>query len=171
MEKGSTARKYGNSLDWLRDQGIAAFCHNLTVPEFPPEAYKDEDNFRMYLTDIGLLISMYGFEMKSVIMSDQFSGTSKGGIYENLIADFLIKKDRNLYYFKSKDSQREIEFILTDGNGKIVPVEVKAKRGTSHTLNAMLKKDNVAYGYKISAQNQGVEGNKKTIPFYMAMFL
>lgn len=45
--------------------------------------------YKMYLTDLGLLVAMYGFEMKQAILDDTLTGPVKGGIYENLIADIL----------------------------------------------------------------------------------
>jgi predicted AAA+ superfamily ATPase len=54
VEHNGTARKFGNSLDWLRDAGIVAYCYNLSTLQFPLSAYVRDDQFRIYLTDIGL---------------------------------------------------------------------------------------------------------------------
>ena len=37
--------------------------------------------YKMYLTDLGLLVAMYGFEMKQAILDDTLTGPVKGGIY------------------------------------------------------------------------------------------
>ncbi len=170
VEKGGRARKYENSLEWLRDANLITYCRNLTLPQFPLRAYESEDQFKIYINDIGLLISMYGFEMKGAVLNDSLKGAMKGGIYENLIADILIKKNIPLYYFKNDNNTQEIEFFITDDDG-IIPIEVKAGNGTSISLNNFLKEQKPKYGYKFINGNVGVVENKITLPLYMAMFI
>ena len=31
VEKGATARKYANSLEWFRDANLLRFCHNVSI--------------------------------------------------------------------------------------------------------------------------------------------
>ena len=50
----------------------------------------------------------------------------------------------------------------------IVPVEVKAKKGPTRSLNELLKQEHVHKGYKLTAQNAGVVAKKITLPLYMA---
>ena len=59
--------------------------------------------YKMYLTDLGLLVAMYGFEMKQAILDDTLTGPVKGGIYENLIADILMKSRHSLHYCQNKN--------------------------------------------------------------------
>ena len=170
VENGGTARKYANSLDWLRDSNIVRYCYNVVPPSFPLAAYVRQEQFRIYANDIGLLIAMYGYEMKAAIVNDTLKGAVKGGIYENLIADFLLKKNIPLYYFKRDDSSSEIEFLL-EKEGSVVPIEVKSHKGSTSSLDSILKKDETKFGYKIMDCNIGRVEKKITIPHYMAMFL
>jgi predicted AAA+ superfamily ATPase len=55
VERNGTARKFGSALDWLRDAGIVAYCYNLSTLQFPLSAYVREDQFRIYMGDIGLM--------------------------------------------------------------------------------------------------------------------
>ena len=170
VEKKGTARKFANSLDWLRDANLIAFCHNVSTIEFPLAAYAKEDQFRIYVTDIGLLVAMYGFEMKRAIIDDTLASHAKGGIYENLMADFLLKKGLPLYYYCKENNSVEVEFLI-ERDAKPVPIEVKAKRGTTTSLNIVLNKPNIEIGYKFGSGNVGVEGKKTTLPLFMAMFV
>ena len=170
VEKGGTARKYANCLDWLRDANLIRYCYNCVPPEFPLAAYVRQEQFRIYTNDIGLLICMYGFEMKQAILTDSLKGSAKGGIYENLIADFLVKKGYPLYYFKRDDSSSEVEFLI-EKECSVVPIEVKSKKGSTSSLDTILKKDDVKLGYKIVDGNLGITEKKKTIPHYMTMFI
>lgn len=170
VEKKATARKFTSSLDWLHNAGLIDFAYNVNSPWFPLKAYVKEDQFRVYLCDIGLLVAMYGYQMKIALLSDALEGPAKGGIYESLVADILAKRGEELYYYKKEDSTLEIEFIL-ERDCKLVPVEVKARKGSTRSLNELLKMDNIERGYKLTAQNTGVVEKKITLPLYMAAII
>ena len=170
VEKKATARKFTSSLDWLHNAGLIDFAYNVNSPWFPLKAYVKEDQFRVYLCDIGLLVAMYGYQLKIALLSDALEGPAKGGIYESLVADILAKRGQELYYYKKEDSTLEIEFIL-ERECKLVPVEVKARKGSTRSLNELLKIDNIERGYKLTAQNTGVVEKKITLPLYMAAII
>ena len=170
VEKKATARKFTSSLDWLHNAGLIDFAYNVNSPWFPLKAYVKEDQFRVYLCDIGLLVAMYGYQLKIALLSDALEGPAKGGIYESLVADILEKRGEELYYYKKEDSTLEIEFIL-ERDCKLVPVEVKARKGSTRSLNELLKMDNIERGYKLTAQNTGVVEKKITLPLYMAAII
>ena len=52
-----------------------------------------------------------------------------------------------------------------------VRLEVKSSNGMTISLNEVLGKPQVPYGYKFVDGNVGVAGKKITLPHYMAMFL
>ena len=170
VEKKATARKFTSSLDWLHNAGLIDFAYNVNSPWFPLKAYVKEDQFRVYLCDIGLLVAMYGYQLKIALLSDVLEGPAKGGIYESLVADILAKRGEELYYYKKEDSTLEIEFIL-ERDCKLVPVEVKARKGSTRSLNELLKMDNIERGYKLTAQNTGVVEKKITLPLYMSAII
>jgi predicted AAA+ superfamily ATPase len=170
VEEGSNARKYANNLEWLRDAGLVKFCVNVTLPELPLSSYREKNFFKVYLTDIGLLNAMYGFEMKNSFYNNTLKGPAKGGIYENLIADILLKKGHSLFYYKPKEGVQEIEFLLTNEKG-IIPVEVKAGNGRTVSLDEYIKRYDPPYALKFISGNIGEQGKKLTLPLYMAMFL
>ena len=57
-----------------------------------------------------------------------------------------------LFYFKTEDGSREVEFLL-ERDGGVVPVEVKASNGATVSLNELLEKPCVPNGYKFIAAN------------------
>lgn len=179
VESKGTAPKFGDSIDWLINAYMLKPVYNVKRIEYPLEAYKEENNFRMYTTDIGLLMAGFDFALKKALIEDGameeksmniMLGTAKGGLYEALVADFLIKKDiERIYFYKDVKSTMELEFLITSEEG-IVPVEVKAGRKKANSLNKILEAGICKYGFKLSSQNVGVIGNKITMPLYMLMF-
>lgn len=132
-------------------------------------ANADEDQFKLYINDTGLLCAMYGFETKRAILENTIKGNAKGGIYENIIAETLVKNGYALYYYKPDDSN-ELEFLI-EKNGEVVPVEVKAGNTATKSLNRFIEAYKPSAAYKIVDGNVGSNDVKLTIPHYMAMFL
>lgn len=175
VEKGGTARKYGNSLDWLVSADLICLCRNVTAPEFPLRSFAIDDQFRIYPGDIGLLVAMYDYSLKEALLANQndhpWLKQAKGGLYEALVADILIKNGHSeLYYYKNDSTKTEVEFLIPSEDG-VLPIEVKAGNNRSRSLDRVLEKGNLSKGYKLIAGNVGTEGKKITMPLYMAMFL
>lgn len=170
IEKKATRSKYENSIEWLRDANVVKICYNLTIPEFPLKANINPEQFKLYVSDIGLLINMYGKEIRKAILDDTLKGNVKGGIYENLIADILTKKGEALIYYKNKSNTQEIEFFI-ERDAKIVPVEVKSGNNQTLSLNEIIKDNNISTAYKLINGNVGIENKKITLPHYMAVFI
>ena len=170
VEKGGSERKYASSVDWLCDASLASRALNITVAEVPINAHVRDGWFKLYLTDIGLLSALYGTETKGLLYAGRLKGNAKGGLYENLIAGMLERKNIPLYYFKTEKGTREVEFAM-ERDGGIVPVEVKSSNGATLSLNEILEMPQVPYGYKFVDGNVGVSGKKVTLPHYMAMFI
>ncbi len=143
---------------------------NVSTPQFPLVAYEKPDQFKVYVTDIGLLTSLYGFETQAALLKDTLTGPAKGGIYENLVFDMLIKRGFSLNYFKNDKNTQEIEFLFAK-DGCVIPVEVKSKNGTTVSLNNFIKHYAPPYAYKLVSGNLGVSDTKITLPLYMTMFL
>lgn len=170
VEKRSSARKYEGSVDWICGANMALRCECVSMPEFPLASYAQADRFRLYANDIGMLMAMFDFSMKQAVVDNTLTGPMKGGLYENLIAGMLAQKNIPLRYWISQNAKQEIEF-LAEEDAAVVPVEVKASRGSTASLNAMLARENIKVGYKLIDGNIGKDGKKITLPLYMAMFL
>ena len=169
VEKGQTRRKYGGSVKWLKDSCMVNVCYNIHEPYIPLMANANDDQFKLYINDTGLLTSMYGFETKKALLENTLLGNAKGGIYENIAAECLIKRGYSLYYYK-KDDNGEIEFLI-EKNGEVIPVEVKATNSSTVSLNRFIDKYKPSVAYKLVSTKGGRVDTKLTIPHYMLMFV
>lgn len=170
VEKNGNAKKYGNALDWLVDAGLIKRVHNVSLPEMPLKAYEQPENFKVYVTDIGLATHQFGFETQSALLRKELKGHAKGGIYENLIFDILHKRGLALNYYKNGENTQEIEFVF-ERSGEVVPVEVKSRNGLTTSMNEFIKRYSPTLAIKLIDGNVGVDGNKVSLPQFMAMFL
>ena len=170
VEKGKTSKKFGGSIKWLCDSSLVNKCSNVSEAYIPLLGYEISDQFKLYMNDTGLLCHLYGNETKLAILNNTLKGNVKGGIYENVISEALIKKGYKLYYYKISDSTLEIEFII-EKNGEVLPIEVKAGNDSTPSLNNFISKYSPSITYKLINGNVGKVENKKTIPHYMILFI
>ena len=169
VEHGQTKKKYGGSITWLVDSGLVHICYNIREPYIPLLGNSNEDQFKLYVNDSGLLCAMYGFEVKRAILNNSIKGNAKGGIYENIIGECLVKKGYDLYYYKP-DNQHEVEFLI-EKNGEVLPIEVKAGNTSTPSLNNFITTFNPSLAYKLIDGQQGLADGKRTIPHYMILFI
>lgn len=169
VEKGQTSKKYGGSVQWLKDSNLVNPCYNIHEPYLPLIANAYDEQFKLYINDTGLLCAMYGFEVKKAILENTIKGNAKGGIYENIIAEMLVKKGHKLYYYKPDDSN-ELEFLI-EKNASVIPIEVKAGNTATKSLNRFIESYKPFIAYKLIDGNVGVDGVKLTLPHYMVMFI
>lgn len=169
VEKKSTAKKYGDSIQWLVDANMAFSCTNLRTPVLPLRYNEKENEFKLYINDTGLLMALFGFDTKLAILNNTLKGFAKGGIYENFVAESLVKKGYRLNYYKP-DEEIELEFLI-EKNGEVLPIEVKAGNSATKSLNRFMDRWGPSLAYKVMGGNMGYVDRKLSIPHYMVMFL
>ena len=171
VKKGGRSKDFKGSLQWIEDAGIVRRCYNLSIPELPFSGNAIHNNFKIYMADTGLFISMLDEGTQFDILNGDLFGF-KGAIFENAIADIFGKMGRQLYYFQKTDSF-EIDFFIRY-KGKSTPVECKAKNGNAKSLKTLLnhpEKYHIESGIKVGDYNIGRGNNVLTLPHYMAFML
>ena len=58
VKPNGRARDYEGSLQWIEDAGIIRRCYNTKITELPLDGNKIQSEFKVYMADIGLLVSM-----------------------------------------------------------------------------------------------------------------
>lgn len=171
VRSGGRSKEYLGSLQWIEDAGIINRCYNITITELPLDGNAIEDEFKVYMADTGLFLSM----LEQGTQSDVLMGnllTYKGAIFENLMADVFGKMGRPLYYFH-KDSGLEIDFLIRY-KGLCMPIECKAVSGNAQSLKTVLKhpeKYHVESAIKLGDYNVGQVEAVLTLPMYMSFLL
>lgn len=56
--KNARAREYFDLIMWLKEFGLINICYNLSKLELPLDAYKIDDEFKIYVADTGLFFAM-----------------------------------------------------------------------------------------------------------------
>ena len=171
VRKGGRSSQYIGSIQWLEDAGIVKRCYNTQITELPLDGNSINDCFKLYTSDIGLLVAMLDYGTQADILKGNLLGY-KGAIFENLMADFLCKSGQKLYYFQ-KDSGLELDFLVRY-QGECVALEVKAKSGKAKSLRTVLNNKNIYHinnAIKLGRYNVGREKEVFTIPLYMGFLV
>lgn len=169
---GKGAKDAGkDALSYLKDAGLIIKVHNLEVPAVPLSANAIQNQYKVFPTDIGILVSMLEDGTNNAILSGDF-GIGKGMLYEAIVAEALYKRGGSLFYF-AKDTGLELDFVVNI-NGEATILEVKAVTGNSKSAKTVMKHPE-HYGetrlVRIKDSNIAYEEGVLTIPHYLAHLL
>lgn len=162
VSKDARKVRFESSVEWLLASNMLLKCDLADKNESPLKAFANEEKFKLYLSDTGLLRSLSNLDYSEILLDK--NEMFKGVLTENYVACELYPKFKELYYYNF--DKYEIDFLIKiDGN--IIPVEVKSgKRTNSKSLNEYIKKYNPEYSIRISSKNFGFENNIKSVPLY-----
>ena len=164
--------RYSNSFLWLKDAGVALPTFCVAEPTVPLRLSKSSNLFKLFLSDVGLLASMYMDHIQVRILNGEKS-INFGAVYENVAAQELKAHGFDLYYFNSK-KQGELDFLI-EQNGYVLPVEIKSgKDYTKHAAlsNVLANEDyDIPEAYVFQNDNVSRTGKITYYPIYMLMFV
>lgn len=164
--------RYENSFIWLKEAGVALPVYCVQEPEIPLLLSKSTNLFKLFLSDVGLLASMYVDGLQLKILSRE-KDINFGAIYENVAVQELKAHGFELYYFNSK-KQGELDFVI-EYQGNVLPLEIKSgKAYTRHNaLDNVLKDERYAVPQALVFCNENISTVDKIVylPIYMIGFL
>ena len=174
IARGARSRDYVGTVEWLADAGIVDVCYCLDNLDLPLKGNYNPSNYKLYYGDTGLLVASLEEEAQEDLRVNRNFNTYKGAIYENVVADMLVKQGYDLYFYRNEKSTVEMDFLVRDLSS-LVPVEVKASNAATRSLNKLVdpngKFPNVRYGIKRCAQNIGFNGLFYTFPYFLTFLL
>lgn len=173
VAKGGRSKDYMGCIEWLKDSGLINVCNCLEFPELPLKGNVDENKFKVYISDTGLLVASLDDESQIDLRANKNMGIYKGALYENFAAEALVKQGYGLYYYSKDNSTLEEDFFIRSAN-ELIPVEVKANTNQSKSLNQLINgksyKD-IKHGIKFTTGNIGMSGNIVTMPYFCTFLL
>lgn len=165
VQRGGSATIFGESIEWLNYAGVVLKCDKITEGSIPVAAYVDLSDFKLYMSDVGLLTLRSGMPTSMILSPLHEENTFLGAIAENYVAQALVASGFHLYYWKSNNSA-EVDFIVQQSS-QVIPVEVKSGRNTrSRSLNVYCGRYKSQLAYRFSQKNFGFENGIKSLPLY-----
>ena len=158
-------------------------AYNVNDPNTGLSSMYNKDNFKLYLSDVGLLVTLMfkdrEFTSNDIylkLLSDKLN-VNLGIFYENVIAQILATNGHKLYYHTMYNEVQkrnyEVDFLISDGK-KISPIEVKSSSYKAHkSLDIFCEKysNRIKNRYVIYPKDLEVKDNVIYLPTYLAMFL
>ena len=164
--------RYTNSFIWLKNAGVALPTFCASEPVIPLKLSQSTNLFKLFLSDVGLLASMYMNGIQIKILNHE-KDINYGSVYENAAAQELTAHGFDLYYFNSR-KQGELDFLI-EKNGEVLPIEIKSGKGYTRHAALTSVMGNADYtipeAYVFQNDNVNVNGRITYYPMYMLMFL
>lgn len=167
IKKGGRASEFENAIEWLCLSGIASKVYRVEQIKKPLENYRDIDAFKIYVSDLGLLLAKKEVAAQDILYMAEELNDFKGGMVGNYVNAQLVMNGYSTCYWVSERGA-EIDFII-QREGKLIPIEVKSADNTrAKSLKVYMETYKPDYAIKLSAKNFGFEDRKKTVPLYAA---
>ena len=171
IQAGARNREYIGVMNWLTRAGIINVCYSLNQLGLPLKGNYNPNIYRIYFGDTGLLIGSLDEESQDDLRKNQNFNAYTGAIYENVIADMLVKEGYDLYFYKNEKGTIEMDFFIRDAN-YLIPLEVKANDNATVTLNNLIDNcKDINYGIKLCNKNIGFNGKFYTFPYFTTFLL
>ena len=183
VNKNARYREYSGPLNWLSEAMIVSVARNVTDPSPALTLNMDEERFKCYLLDTGLLINLSfgdGSYMDNgfykAILTDKLH-INEGMFVENVVAQCLRSNGHKiLFYVEYSDSGKpvmEIDFMIRKDR-KVVPIE--AKSGKNFAIKSLRNfkskfSNRVGLQYVLHDGDVKREGEIIYLPYYMASVL
>ncbi len=171
IKSGARAYEYETAINWLNASGIINQCTKIKEGKLPLSAFIEPESFKIYMSDVGLLCSKFGIPTNIVIVENDNMNDFKGALAENYVCNSLVQCGLKPYYWES-NGKAEVDFVVQDKEGNIIPIEVKSGIHTrSKSLNVFKSLYKIPYSIRISTKNFGFENDIKCIPLYSVFCL
>lgn len=132
----------------------------------PLSAYADNNSFKVYMMDTGLLCSKFDIVANVIMNSPTSFKGFKGALAENYMMQALVTNGFTPYYWSSP-GKAEVDFVFQDRQGNIIPLEGKsADNVRAKSLKNYISLYQPPYAIRVSARNFGFENGMKSIPLY-----
>ena len=171
IKSGARAYEYETAINWLNASGIINQCTKVREGKLPLSAFIEPESFKIYMGDVGLLCNKFGIPTNIVIVENDNMNDFKGALAENYVCNSLVQCGLKPYYWES-NGKAEVDFVVQDKEGNIIPIEVKSSIHTrSKSLNVFKSLYKIPYSIRVSTKNFGFENDIKCIPLYSVFCL
>ena len=166
-EKGR-AKDFEGAISWLKDCGLIYQIYRLKKPYLPIKGYIEQNIFKLFLLDVGLLSAMSRLDRRVLIEGDALFTEFKGAITEQYVMQELTSiKNSEIAYWSNEGGTAEVDFVM-QCESFIIPIEVKS--GTNlkaKSLKIYIEKYLPKYAVRTSQADYKQTDNLYDIPLYM----
>lgn len=167
VRKGARAADFEESLRWLEQTGLIVKVPRVSKPGMPLKAYRDQNAFKVFMLDIGLLGAMSGLSPAALVDGSSIFTEFKGALTEQYVCQQLVS-DCGLvpFYWSAENSSGEIDFLVQTDSG-VYSIEVKAEENLrAKSLRAFNERYEGMSPRRFSMSGFRDQGWMRNIPLY-----
>ncbi len=161
------AREYKDAVEWLIKHKYAIPLYRAKQPSVPLNEQIDEKSFELFVTDVGLLASMYGLTYKDMEEVVSPFDLKNGALAEQYIYEELLHNQNvtDIYYWIS-DATARIEFMFQDGN-VVIPIEVNLDNNEkAQSLKVFKSRYEVPMAIRVTRNSISMESGLLSLPLF-----
>lgn len=167
IRKGSRAKDFEEAIQWLIDAGLIHKVKRVNKVGMPLKFYEDQEAFKLFLNDLGLLGAMSGVPAGSILAGDRFLSEYKGAFTEQYVLQQLLSVGTEPYYYTNDRSTLEIDFVIQKEH--VYPIEVKAEENLrSKSLHSVVSSGEDLTGWRFSMSDYREQEWMINVPLYLA---
>lgn len=166
VKKSARAADFELAIQWLMDAGLVYKVQRVNAPRLPFKFYEDQNAFKLFILDVGLMGAMVDASAESMLVGDSVFSEYKGAFTELYVFTQLKSEGISLYYHSVDNSTIEIDF-LASFHDHVVPIEVKAEENVkSKSLRTFITKNPGLKGLRFSMLPYRQQDWMTNIPLY-----
>lgn len=166
IKKGARAAEYENAIQWLVSGNLLSQVYRAEHIMKPLDNYKDIDDFKVFLSDMGLLCAQKDLRPDEIFFMEEELTDFKGGMTENYVNIQLVINGFRTFFWRNEKGTKEVDFVVAL-DGKLIPLEVKSGDNvTSQSLMEYIRLFKPAYAIRLSMRNFGFENGIHSVPLY-----
>ncbi|OFZ51832.1 MAG: hypothetical protein A2381_00825 [Bdellovibrionales bacterium RIFOXYB1_FULL_37_110] len=171
LKKGSRYNEFSSCIDWLTAAGLVYKVPILNHVEIPLKTCQQENIFKLYLFDVGLLGALSELPLEAFMYEGSLFKTFKGAFSENFfLQEFRSNRSESFYSWLGKTS--EIDFLFQDEiKMNFWPIEVKSgESGKLKSLNVFCEIYSLMWKTRCSARALEIneQAQFRNFPLYLA---
>lgn len=182
-KEGTRSEKVRQLIPDMLSSYTVNIAYHSNNPNVGMSLEKDTKRYKLFTSDVGLFVTLAFKDKKytenviyNKLLFDKLE-TNLGYVYESVVAQILVAKGNNLFYYTMKSDTSnhlyEIDFLISSGD-KINPIEVKSGNYREHkSLDVFCKKfsGRINEKYIVHTKDYKWENGIHYLPVYMLPFL
>lgn len=159
------AKDYEKAIDYMSSNHLIIKCNKVSKLESPLSKIKDEESFKLYFNDCGLLYKKMNVSSNRLLTNEKLVNI----LYENNVVSALSQNGFNMYYYHS-DGKSEVDLVIQTRTGKIIPIEFLEDNNNtkSKSLSIIMTKYETPLAIRFTYNNFSEKRNIRYIPYYAA---
>lgn len=167
-------RELAPCLELMEKAHIIHMIYHSSGQGIPLGAQADLERYKVICFDVALTQQLLGLDLREWFLQPQKAFINQGKLVESFVGQEMVAYSSpharsNLYYWhkEAKGSEAEVDYLTTI-RGEVIPVEVKAGKGsTLRSLHSFLASHSASsYGIKLSIAERSQFEKVISIPLY-----